>query len=382
MPTPHAALFASLRLIAPTFAIATLLASSAAAQSDDGDSAAAITATGAPLYETACATCHGSDGRGRSESLVGFDVPLPNFTDCDFATREPDLDWIAIVHDGGPVRGFQRTMPAFGETLTDAQIESLVRHLRGFCKNPDWPRGDLNLPLAFFTEKAYPEDEALVETTIAENGDAWTHKFIWEQRFGRRNQMELSIPVTRADLGGSDGWTTGTGDIAVAVKHVVRHNFERGSILSVAGEVSLPTGDESKGFGSAHSVFESYVSYGKVIGTASFLQVQGIVEMPTGAGSDNELVARAALGKTWTAGGPFGRAWTPMIEVLGAQPMTGGAESEWDVVPQFQVSLSRRQHILANVGVRIPTTQTSERDAEFVFYLLWDWYDGGILEGW
>ncbi len=379
MPTSIPSLRRLRRALAPTLATAMLLCS---ATVDAQPNAPVTTAMGAELYETACATCHGSDGRGRSQSLVGFETPLPDFTDCDFATREPDLDWLAIIHEGGRVRGFERTMPAFGEALSDEQIESLVRHLRGFCRNPDWPRGDLNLPLAFFTEKAYPEDEALVETTVAESGDAWTHTFIWEQRFGRRNQMELSLPITRADLGAPDGWTTGTGDVAIAVKHILKHSFERGSILSIGGEVSLPTGDEDKGFGSAESVFEAHVLYGKVLGSDSFLQLQGIVEMPTGAGLDNELVTRAALGKTWTAGGPFGRAWTPMIEVLGARPLASGAESEWDVVPQFQVSLSKRQHILANFGVRLPTTQTDERDAEFVIYLLWDWYDGGVLEGW
>jgi len=31
---------------------------------------------GASLYQQACAACHGTDGRGMSQDVVGFDVPL------------------------------------------------------------------------------------------------------------------------------------------------------------------------------------------------------------------------------------------------------------------------------------------------------------------
>ena len=82
---------------------------------------------GAQVYESACATCHGSDGRGKEASQVGFDTPLPDFTDCDFAAREPSSDWLAIIHDGGPTRGFDRLMPAFGEALSNAEIEDKFR---------------------------------------------------------------------------------------------------------------------------------------------------------------------------------------------------------------------------------------------------------------
>ncbi|MGQ0736919.1 MAG: c-type cytochrome, partial [Acidobacteriota bacterium] len=49
---------------------------------------------GPDLYARACATCHGADGRGASRALVAFDDPLPDFTDCSFASREPDEDWL------------------------------------------------------------------------------------------------------------------------------------------------------------------------------------------------------------------------------------------------------------------------------------------------
>jgi hypothetical protein len=71
-----------------------------------------------------------------------------------------------------------------------------------------------------------------------------------------------------------------------------------------------------------------------------------------------------------------------MIELLGSREMTGGADTSWDIAPQFQVTLNRRQHVMAAVGVRIPATDRSQRETMLVFYLLWDWFDGGVLEGW
>jgi mono/diheme cytochrome c family protein len=334
------------------------------------------------VYSAACAACHGEDGRGRNAALLGIDAELPDFTDCDFAAREPDSDWYAIAHEGGPVRGFRELMPAFGEALPPEQIQAAVSHLRTFCTDARWPRGELNLPRALFTEKAYPEDEAVITTTwVGEGPDSLTHEFVWEQRFGPLNQIELSMPITRADLG-AEGWQSGAGDLGIGVKHTLRHSLDRGAILSVGGELVLPTGDETKGFGNESTVLEAFVLYGKILPRDSFLQLHGIVEMPSDSALEDELVARAAYGKTWTANAPFGRSFTPMIEVLAARELEGGADTEWDVVPQVQISLSRRQHVLGAVGVRQPVTDRGNRPTEVVFYLLWDWFDGGVLQGW
>jgi hypothetical protein len=335
------------------------------------------------VYTAACAACHGDDGRGRAASQLGFETPLPDFTDCDFAAREPDSDWLAIVHRGGPARSFDRMMPAFGEALGVDEIAAAVTQLRSFCTDGRWPRGELNLPRALFTEKAYPEDEAVITTTLVTEGqDSVTHEFLWEQRFGALNQIEIKVPITRADLGSPDGWQSGTGDLGIGVKHTLRHSLERGAILTVGGELVLPTGDEVKGFGKGTTVLESFILYGKVLPNDSFLQVQGIAEFPSDSAFEDEVVVRAAYGRTWTADAPFGRAWTPMIEVLGARELASGAETEWDLVPQLQISLSTRQHVQAGIGFRVPATDRNNRTGELVFYLLWDWFDGGVLQGW
>ena len=145
--------------------------------------------SGKEIYLSACAACHGPDGKGASKAGVGFDTPLPDFSDCSFASREPNADWGTVVHEGGPARAFSPIMPAFGGALTPEQIEQVLDHIRGFCESRVWPRGELNLPRPLVTEKAFPEDETVLTGAI--NGGetpAVTHKIVYEKRIGARNQ--------------------------------------------------------------------------------------------------------------------------------------------------------------------------------------------------
>lgn len=338
--------------------------------------------TRAALYDRACAACHGSDGSGRPEAQVGFAVPLPDFADCDFAAREPDPDWFAIIHEGGPVRGFDEMMPAFGEALTDDEIRRVLVYVRTLCTDHRWPRGELNLPRPFVTEKAYPEDEAVITTTVAAEGTgAVMNELLWEQRFGPRSQIELSLPVGLRDTGGPDGWEAGVGDLGIGVKHTLFHSVDLGSIFSVGGEVVLPIGNEPQGFGKGTTVFEPFLAIGQMLPGESFVHLQVLAEFPADRDVEDEVAWRAAVGRTWTTG-QFGRAWTPMMEVLGGRELEGGSDTNWDILPQVQVTLNARQHVMANVGVRVPLTNTDARNTQLLFYLLWDWFDGGLLEGW
>lgn len=369
------------RSLAMIAALSIAWASAAEGQADR--TGTAPTRSGSELFDAACATCHGGDGHGRSQSQLGFPTPVPDFTDCDFAAREPNSDWGAIIHQGGPVRGFDRMMPAFGAALTEQEIDAVLERVREFCTDADWPRGELNLPRPLFTEKAYPEDEAVVTANIATEGpDSMTYTFLWEQRFGTRNQIEISLPVSRTDLGDPLGWESGAGDLAIGIKRAFHHSLERGSIFAAGAELKLPTGDEARGFGSGTTIFEPFLAYGKLLGRSGFVQLHALAEFPSDRNLDDEAALRLAFGRSWTGGGAFGRQWTPMIEILAARDLKSGAETHLDLVPQFQVTLSRRQHIMASAGFRQPANNRSTRQGEFVFYLLWDWFDGGVLEGW
>jgi mono/diheme cytochrome c family protein len=333
--------------------------------------------TGEAVYRAGCAACHGADGRGTAPQALGFDVAVPDFTDCSFNSREPAADWAAIGHEGGPVRAFDRRMPAFGRVLSAAQIDLAVAYIKGFCDNPAWPPGELNLPRALVTEKAYPEDEAVLSTTIASG--TFVNEFLYERRIGARTQYEVKVPVAVEE--GDTGWSRGLGDIAVALKHVLHHNLERGRILSAAAEVILPTGKENEGLGSGVTVFEPFVAFGQMLPRDSFVQAQAGFEIPADQDHENELFWRGVFGQSFVQG-QFGRTWSPMVELLGARALESGERVLWDVVPQMQVTLNKRQHIMINVGVRIPVNERSSRSTEVLTYFLWDWFDGGLFDGW
>jgi hypothetical protein len=69
------------------------------------------------------------------------------------------------------------------------------------------------------------------------------------------------------------------------------------------------------------------------------------------------------------------------VELLGARDLEDGASTAWDIVPQMQISLNTRQHVLLNAGVRLPIDD-SARSSTVILYILWDWFDGGFFDGW
>jgi len=344
--------------------------------------------TGEQIYLAACATCHATDGGGSPQAVVGFALPLPNghgfpdFNDCPTNTVEPLTDWSAVVSRGGPIRGLDRHMPAFGDALSPEQIESVVRYVWSFCRDASWPRGDLNLPRAFFTEKAFPENETVWTTGVTGGGaPAVSNQLVYEHRVGSRAQYEIAIPfgLERREAGGA--WSRGLGDVEVALRQTFYANLDRGSVFAAGGAVTLPTGKENEGLGNGFTVYEPFAMWGQIIGTNAFLQVHTGIEIPSDHGrAQNEGFVRTTLGYTLAGDQGFGRAWSPMAEVLVAKPK--GSTEEWDVVPQMQVSLSRLQHVLLNVGVRVPLNERDERKPQFLTYVLWDLFDGGLFQFW
>ncbi|MGE5568745.1 MAG: c-type cytochrome [Rhodospirillales bacterium] len=341
--------------------------------------------SGREIFRSACAACHGVDGRGAPEASRGFEPPptFPDFTNCVATAREPDRFWSAIIHNGGPDRGFLEIMPSFREALTSDEIARVIDYVRGFCREPAWPHGNLNLPRALVTEKAFPEDEMVMDFAVNAEGDAGiTDKFVYEKRLGARGQLDVSLPF-RLQKPGGNSWMGGAGDLVTGYKHVVLSNLRSGSILSLAGEVIWPTGNAARGMGKGVTVFETFASYGQLLPLNSFLQFQGGVELPTHTDDANRAVFwRTVVGKSFAPDGGLGRLWSPMVELLADRELATGQRVNWDVVPQFQVTLSRRQHIRANIGVRLPVNNFGPRSTQVLFYLLWDTFDGGVLEGW
>jgi mono/diheme cytochrome c family protein len=345
--------------------------------------ASAAERSGEDIYTATCASCHGSDGRGAPASQTGLSLAPLDFTDCQKTNREPDQDWHAVIARGGPARGFHRLMPAFGEVLSEGEQEVIVEYVRGFCADPVWPRGDLNLPRPLVTEKAFVEDEVVLSTAVAtrspRNVDS---QLVYEQRFLRRQMFEVRLPFSVAQVPGGDR-EGGIGDIGLALKSMLVGSLQAGTALSIGAEAVLPTGNKDKGFGKGVVVFEPFLAFGQLLPWDSFLQAQVGAEIPAqeGDGVENEGFVRGVLGTTFTHD-TFGRTFTPMVEAIGFREIASGATTALDLVPEIQISVSKRRHILACLGARIPTLNREGRGPAAMAYLLWDWFDGGLLEGW
>ncbi|MFC1609873.1 c-type cytochrome [Myxococcota bacterium] len=346
--------------------------------------------TGAQVFRAVCASCHGADGAGAPQHALAFETPLPDFTDCSFASREPQADWFAIAHNGGPTRGFDEMMPAFGGALTEAQVDSAATHLKTFCEDKSWPDGVFNLPRPLSTGKAFLEDEAVWEYgSTVEEPVSMQLKFVFEKRVGDRHQVELILPVGVEQHEATDGsgatnlkWGAGLGDPGVAWKSALWHSPEWGSIGSLGVEVFIPVGDETDGFSKGIFRFEPFVAIGQVLPGDNFAQLHAGAELSTDEDvAGHEVFWRAAVGHTFTQG-QFGRAWSPMVEVLGVREIESGATIDWSVVPELHVTLNQRQHVMLVLGVEIPVTDFEERQLNAMMHLLWDWYDGGFTEGW
>jgi mono/diheme cytochrome c family protein len=373
------------RICAAAIVFACALPGAAAAQSAGASSSSSSSErTGEQVYRAACVSCHGPDGKGQPKALLGFEPPdtFPDFTDCPVSSVEPDDMWIAVVHRGGRVRGLSHIMPAFGDALTDDEIYRVVQYLHALCAEPRWPRGNLNFPRAFFTEKAYPENETVFTVNaVPSHPGAYENRVDYEHRIGHRAQLEVGAPFN-LQQGESGSWSRGLGDINAALKYAFYDSNERGTIASAGGEVTLPTGKENEGLGGGVTIFEAFGLFDQALPRESFVQVHVGFERPKNHEIEaNSAYWRTAFGKTFNQN-RFGRIWTPMVEVLGAKELTSDGTVQWDVVPEMQVSLSVFQHIRLDVGMRIPVNERETRGNAVLAYFLWDWFDGGLFDLW
>lgn len=329
--------------------------------------AAAQTPSSAPeMYAAWCARCHAEDGSGRLQNPTVKTEPM-DFTDCRVTSVEPDADWELVIARGGPAAGLSSEMPSFGDALQSEQIAALVTHIRSFCAEPGWPPGNLNFPLALFTEKAFPENELVIRPVVSHGGEVnrttFRLKTVYERRIGRRAHVEVGVPFLSVHQAGSRA--SGLSDVSFAGKVALFWNEAATQILSAALEVTAPTGDVVQRLGRGTTVFEPYVSYGALLG-AFYLQTQLKLELPK---HDfccvRDLVYNVYLGRDLSA---LPTTWTVGVEM-------NGEDREIAFTPQVRKGLTRTGALAAAVGVRIPAVARREQAIEWVGYLLWEYLE-------
>ncbi len=339
---------------------------------------------GKQIYQAACISCHGSEGKGAPQTLSVFKRPssFPDFSRCDQTTAEWNTSYKAVITHGGPALGFSQIMPAFGEALNSEEIDDIIAYIREFCPNSKWPRAELNAPRAIVTEKAYPEDELVLSTGVNTQGTPGnTTHIIHEQRFGVRNQIEVDVPITFQDQ--DHTWYGGVGDVTLAVKRTLLASLRTGSILSLQGGFLIPTGSVKRMFGTGTTTFEPFAAFDQIFRENTIVQLQFGADLPFDTSkAPQSWFFNSAISQSFAGDHMLGRLWTPMVEFLAARDLVNGASTDWDVLPEMQVTISKRQHVRGSLGYRVPVTNTAGRQQQLMFYLLWDWQDGSLLQGW
>ena len=81
--------------------------------------------SGASIFKSKCALCHGADGSGATP--LGKQLQAANLRAKDVQKRS-DADMHRIIHDG------QANMPAFADQLSNEEISQVIRYIRALGK--------------------------------------------------------------------------------------------------------------------------------------------------------------------------------------------------------------------------------------------------------
>jgi len=93
-----------------------------------GEGQSADPARGQGIYETRCAPCHGTEGRGDGPAAAGLEPKPRNLRDPEFWRGRTPAQLRLVVKLGKP----GTLMPPFEGALSEAQIDAVVGYLESF----------------------------------------------------------------------------------------------------------------------------------------------------------------------------------------------------------------------------------------------------------
>ncbi len=95
----------------------------------------AMAANADQLYDFYCAQCHGPEGKGDGINVSDDFPATPKvFTNAVEMNKLTDADLKNVIMDGGPAASKSPIMPPWSKTLSEAEVDDLVKHLREMCK--------------------------------------------------------------------------------------------------------------------------------------------------------------------------------------------------------------------------------------------------------
>jgi len=342
-----------------------------------GADEAADLARGQEIFGSICATCHGPAGAPDPDSplVKGLGVMPANFSDALFNSREPLDAWKIVVTHGGPALGFSEQMPAFGESLSEADIDAVLVYIKTLGGEHDYPDGSLNLFLPIRTKKAFPEDEWVWKHryTGQDPDNAWKTTLEYEFRIGERGQ---GILEANYELEGSQ---SDFGHIEPGFKYVLKHDRRSGFILTGAAQVGVPLNS------GANWEFLPYLAFGKVLSESWTLQGSGRLKFDL---EDSDKSSAELAGIVHWVHTPWPRKVFPALEVVAEIPFERGSGPDrkdalqFSVLPQARIGLNKRGNIALNVGMEWPLNDRDRYDWRAYVYFIWDFADGGLFDGW
>lgn len=85
-------------------------------------------------YQYYCTQCHGVKGKGDGLNAKHVVVPPRDHTKATYLETRSDEQLFHAIKHGGLATGRAPCMPAWGHTLDDAMIHSLVSYIRELCE--------------------------------------------------------------------------------------------------------------------------------------------------------------------------------------------------------------------------------------------------------
>lgn len=99
-----------------------------------GLASGAMAAETEQVFEFYCAQCHGLEGKGDGPNVSkDFPVSPRNFTSAEEMNKLSDADLRNVILDGGPAVSKSAMMPPWSKTLSEAEVDGLIQHLRKLC---------------------------------------------------------------------------------------------------------------------------------------------------------------------------------------------------------------------------------------------------------
>ena len=337
------------------------------------------------IYQNNCAVCHGTTGQPNEDNPIFKELGIlpANFTDQLFSSREPSKDWFLVVKEGGAAKGFSEIMPAFKEILSDSQIKKVVKYIKNLAGKHDYPSGDMNFILPIRTKKAFPEDEVVWKFRFQDdssnsNNDQIRNVLEIEKRIFKKTQLSLEVSHKFDD--GADDGDGNIDQIEPGVKHVVYENPSYQFITSIGALFAIKTEERS-----SSNEFIPYIAAAKRLTDSITFQGTARSTLPTDKFNKGNVELSGVA--HWSPG-IWPRSINPGVEFVASFPIERGTGtsrksfSQLSLIPQAQIGLNKRGHIMLNLGAEIPLNDTDRYDYRAYAYLIWDFADGGLFDGW